>query len=58
MKELLDPVKLDRAVQALRWNFRHAVITPHCGDPIDIDVDEEGLFPWIVYIVWNALKEE
>lgn len=52
-----DDAALERAVRALRAQIRHAVVEPHCGDPIDIDVDEEDLFPWMVAIVVRALND-
>lgn len=45
----------DKAVEALRANIQRAIVTPKCGDPIDTDIDEEDLYPWIVSIVKKAL---
>lgn len=47
----------DRAVKSLRSHIQQAIVTPWIGDPIDTDIDEEHLYPWIVGIVSRALEE-
>lgn len=55
---MTDQSEIDRIVQILKAHIQRAVVTPKCGDPIDTDVDEEGLYPWIVHIVLNAARQE
>lgn len=55
----MEQAKFDRVVQTLRSNIQHAVVTPKCsGEPIDTAVDEEDLYPWLVWIVVRALEAE